>query len=203
MTPPEPAPRHTLFQDAQGILYGSFACAFAVLVLQDQHLITGQTAGVAVLLSYLSGISFGVMFFIVNLPFYWFGFRRVGIGFVLKTLIAVALTSVFTEVLPPLIRFDYIHPAIAAILAGVSAGSGLMAVFRHGASLGGIGIVALYVQDRTGFRAGWFQMGVDALVFTVAFLTLDPVKVGYSLIGAVIVNVILAINHRRDYYVAH
>lgn len=178
-------------------------CAFSVLVLQDQGFVTGQTAGIAVLITYLSGWSFGAVFFAVNLPFYWFAYRRVGGVFLLKTLIAVALVSGFTQVLPNLIRFEQLNPIAASVLAGVTAGSGLIAVFRHGASLGGIGIVALYIQDKTGFRAGWLQMALDALIFAVAFLLLDPLATAYALIGAVIVNLIIAINHRRDYYIAY
>ena len=196
-------PRHSPFQDAQGILFGSFMCAFSVLVLQDQGFVTGQTAGIAVLITYLSGWGFGAVFFTINLPFYWFAYRRVGGMFLLKTLIAVALVSGFTQVLPDLIRFEHLNPIAASVLAGVTAGSGLIAVFRHGASLGGIGIVALYIQDKTGFRAGWFQMALDALIFACAFLLLDPLATAYALIGAVIVNLIIAINHRRDYYIAY
>ncbi len=200
---PENPPRHTPLQDAQGILTGSMLCAFSVLMLKDQGLVTGQTAGTAVLISYLSGYGFGLIFFLLNLPFYWFGYMRVGGVFVLKSLAAVALMSAFSAILPHYVMFDYLHPLAASVLAGLTAGTGLIAIFRHGASLGGIGIVGLYVQDSTGFRAGWFQMAVDALIFLVAFWLLDPRLVAYSLIGALIVNLTIAVNHRRDYYIAY
>ncbi|MDX5350771.1 MAG: YitT family protein, partial [Paracoccaceae bacterium] len=81
-------------------------------------------------------------------------------------------------------------------------GSALLALFRHGASLGGIGIVALMLQDRLGWRAGWVQLGFDALLFAVAFLVIEAKLVLVSFLGALVVNLVIAINHRRDRYVA-
>jgi uncharacterized membrane-anchored protein YitT (DUF2179 family) len=80
-------------------------------------------------------------------------------------------------------------------------GSGLLAIFRHRASLGGVGVVAVYLQDRTGFRAGWTQLLVDLVVFALALFTLPVGAVLYSLAGAVVLNLVIAINHRRDRYI--
>ena len=89
------------------------------------------------------------------------------------------------------------------MLAGLAQGAGLPALFRHRASLGGVGIVALYLQDRTGFRAGWTQLGVDLVVLGLALLTLPWGAVAYSLLGAVVLNLVIAVNHRRDRYIAY
>jgi len=75
-------------------------------------------------------------------------------------------------------------------------------MFRHNGSLGGLGVLALTVQDRTGFRAGYVQLGFDAVLFSVALLVLPPLMVVWSVLGAVILNTIIAFNHRRDRYVA-
>jgi uncharacterized membrane-anchored protein YitT (DUF2179 family) len=89
-----------------------------------------------------------------------------------------------------------------AILAGMISGAGLLALFRHRASLGGIGVLGVYLQDRFGIRAGWVQMAVDAVIFALALMLLDIGEVIYSLIGAVVLNTSIAVNHRRDRYVA-
>jgi uncharacterized membrane-anchored protein YitT (DUF2179 family) len=44
-------------------------------------------------------------------------------------------------------------------------------------------------------------MGIDAAIFGAAFLVLDPGAVLYSMAGAVVLNLVIAINHRRDRYV--
>jgi uncharacterized membrane-anchored protein YitT (DUF2179 family) len=73
-------------------------------------------------------------------------------------------------------------------------------LFRHGASLGGIGILALFIQDRTGFRAGYTQLIFDLCLFAAAFAVIAPGLVLYSLAGAVVANLIIATNHRPDRY---
>ncbi|MDO8885138.1 MAG: YitT family protein, partial [Pseudotabrizicola sp.] len=62
MTQPE---KHSLTEDAQGFALGVFLCALSLQFLTHAGLITGQTAGIAVIISYLSGWSFGVVFFII------------------------------------------------------------------------------------------------------------------------------------------
>ncbi|MFN4099201.1 MAG: YitT family protein [Pararhodobacter sp.] len=193
---------HSPLEDAQGIAFGAVMAAFGVTILTHLGLITGQTAGLAVLISYLTGWPFGLVFFAVNLPFYGFGWRRFGWGFTLKTFAAVGLMSALTLLAPQWITFARLEPAYGAVLFGLISGTALLALFRHGASLGGIGIVALALQERWGWRAGWVQLGFDAGLFAVALLVLDWRLVAWSALGALVVNVVIAINHRRDRYIA-
>jgi len=194
--------RHTAFEDAQGLIFGTLMCALGLQFLQHAGFITGQTAGLALVISYASGWGFGAVFFVVNLPFYWLGLRRIGLAFTVKSLIAVSLLSAMAALMPRWLDFSTLHPLLAGVLFGFTTGSGLLAIFRHGGSLGGIGIVALMVQDRTGFRAGWLQMGFDAVLFALALLWIPADRVLWSVPGVVILNAVLAINHRRDRYVA-
>jgi uncharacterized membrane-anchored protein YitT (DUF2179 family) len=194
--------RHSPLDDAQGIAFGSLMAAFGIVILTHLGLVTGQTAGLAVLISYATGWGFGPVFFVINLPFYWLGYKRMGPVFVAKTLTAVTILSLATMVLPGLVSFETLHPAVGAVLFGFVTGSALLALFRHGSSLGGVGIVALYLQDKTGFRAGWTQLLFDAGVFALALLLRDWQTVVWSFLGAVVVNLVIAMNHRRDRYIA-
>ena len=194
--------RHSLFEDAQGLLSGTILCALGLQFLTHAGFITGQTAGLALVISYATGWGFGPVFFVINLPFYWLGLRRIGLAFTVKSLISVTLLSVMAQAMPQLMGFSALNPLLAGVLFGLTTGSGLLALFRHGSSLGGVGIVALMVQDRTGFRAGWLQMGFDAVLFALALIWVPWERVLWSLPGVVILNMVLAINHRRDRYIA-
>ncbi|MDF2142435.1 YitT family protein [Paenirhodobacter sp. CAU 1674] len=194
--------RHTLLDDAQGLSYGTLMAAFGIVILTHLGLVTGQTAGLAVLISYATGWSFGPVFFVINIPFYWFGYKRLGPVFVLKTFIAVAMLSVISIYLPQYVSFATLNPAVGAVLFGFLSGSALLALFRHGASLGGVGIMALYIQDKTGFKAGWTQLIFDACVFAIALTLRDVTTVAWSFLGALVVNLVIAMNHRRDRYIA-
>uniref|UniRef100_UPI00289819F7 YitT family protein n=1 Tax=Paracoccus sp. TaxID=267 RepID=UPI00289819F7 len=125
-----------------------------------------------------------------------------GLAFTVKSFLAVALLSVLVATLPRYISFAHLDPLIGALLFGFLTGSALLALFRHGASLGGVGIVGLYLQDKTGFRAGWTQLIFDACLFIWAFAIRDWQTVAWSFLGALVVNLVIAINHRRDRYIA-
>ena len=193
---------HGIIADTQGILFGAGMAATGLVILTHLGLVTGQPAGLAVLISYLTGWGFGPVFFAINLPFYWLGYRRMGLRFTLKTFAAVALVSMLSLVLPQHLQFAHLEPGLGALLFGAISGAGLLALFRHGASLGGVGILALYLQDRTGFRAGYTQLLFDAGIFAVAAFVIDGHALLYSMLGALVVNLTIAINHRRDWYVA-
>ncbi|SOB98584.1 YitT family protein [Rhodobacter maris] len=193
---------HSPFEDVQGIAYGATMAAFGIVLLTHLGLVTGQTAGLAVLISYATGWGFGPVFFALNLPFYWFGYRRMGLTFVIKTFLSVAALSLLAAYLPEYVSFANVNPVVGAVIFGFLSGSALLALFRHGASLGGVGIMALYLQDKTGFRAGWTQLIFDACVFALALTLRDWKTVAVSALGALVINLVIAMNHRRDRYIA-
>jgi uncharacterized membrane-anchored protein YitT (DUF2179 family) len=195
-------PQHTLIEDAQGIAFGATLAAFGIVMLTHLGLVTGQTAGLAVLLSYMTGFGFGPIFFLLNVPFYILGYRRRGLAFTVKTFVSVALLSVLSILMPGWLSFENLNPWFGAVLFGFVTGAALLAIFRHGASLGGIGILALILQDKTGFRAGQTQLIFDLCLFGAALFVLDLRTVAISFLGAVVVNLVIAINHRRDWYIA-
>lgn len=198
-----PPDRHSPAEDALALLTGTVLMALSVAVLKAGGLITGQIAGLSLVISYAADWPFGLVFFILNLPFYGFAIARMGWRFTIKTFLAVALVSAQIEWLAPLIKIELAHPALAAMLAGILAGTGLLVLFRHGTSLGGVGIMALYLQDRFDLRAGITQLSFDALVFATAFFLFPLPTVLWSLAGAALINLIITMNHRRDRYIAN
>ena len=194
--------RHSVFEDAQALLTGTLFIALAVMLFNHAGLLTGGTAGLAFLLHYATGWRFGMLFFLINLPFYWVAWRHMGREFTLKTFFAVALLSGLTELTPRVVHVDTLHPLYAAVMGGLLMGAGFLMLFRHRASLGGVGIVALALQQHRGWRAGKVQMGVDCAIVMAALFLVEPARIGYSLVGAVVLNLTLAVNHRPGRYIA-
>ncbi len=195
-------PKHSLIDDIQAVVFGVSMASFGIYILTCLGFITGQTAGLAILISYATGWSFGPVFFVVNIPFYWLGYSRFGFQFVFRTFISVLLLSILTTYFPLVLTFDYLEPLTGAVLFGFATGVGLLALFRHGGSLGGIGILALFIQDKTGFKAGYTQLLFDIVLFGIALLLHEFSIVFYSFIGAVVLNLVVAINHSEDRYIA-
>lgn len=196
------ATRHSPVEDALGILAGTLLTALGIALLGHLGFLTGGMAGLAFVVHYLTGWNFGLVFFVLNLPFYALAIGRMGRSFTIKTAFAVGLLSAMTAFSGDFIRFGEVEPLLGASLGGLLVGFGLLALFRHRSSAGGIGILAVYLQDRFGWRAGLTQMTVDLLVLVTAFAAVPPLAVLYSVIGALVLNLFLAINHRTDRYLA-
>lgn len=191
--------RHPLWEDALALLLGTAMVALGIALYTHAGLLTGGTVGLAFLLKYFAGWPFGLVFFTLNLPFYLLAIWRMGWGFTLRTVVAVGLVSLLAELTPHWIRFAELN-TYATLFGGFAMGVGLLMLFRHRASLGGVNILALYLQDRIGLRAGTFQMCIDALIVLAAVFVVPPEKVVLSVLGAVALNLVLAINHRADRY---
>lgn len=198
----DPSPRrYTLFEDAQGLILASAQAALGIHLLRAAGLMTGGTAGTALILSYATGLNFSTLFFGLNIPFFALAWWARGPVFCVKSLVTVTFVSVLAEALKPVLVLDTIHPAAAALLFGVSAGVGLLGLFRHSGTLGGVSIIALIVQDRYGWRAGHVQLVHDLILFAIAALILPLDRIGWSLLGALVLNFVIAFNHRRDWYI--
>ncbi|MGZ9723027.1 YitT family protein [Rhizobium miluonense] len=196
------ATRHSWVEDVQGIISGSLISSLGLFCLSSAGLLTGSTAGVAFLLHYAIGVNFGLAFFVVNLPFFYLSLKQLGPAFTVKTFIAIALTSLLTNLQPLLFDIAHINALWSGILGGILLGFGLLALYRHRASLGGVGILGIYVQERFGIRAGLVQLAIDLCVLAVAFAVTTPTVVICSVIGAIALNLFVAINHRSDRYIA-
>ncbi|WP_423821772.1 YitT family protein [Salinisphaera sp. SPP-AMP-43] len=195
-----PVVAHKLWEDVLAMVLGVAVAALGLFFYSQAQLLIGSTAGMALLISYVSGWSFGPVFFVINLPFYWLAARRMGIRFTIKTFIAVAGLSSLTWAMPELMTIDHLNAFYAALAGGAMIGLGILFLFRHRASLGGVNILALYLQDARGIRAGHIQLAIDTLLMIVALFVLPWDRVALSVLGAVVLNMIVAINHRPGRY---
>ena len=123
-----------------------------------------------------------------------------GWAFTLRTFTAVALVSVLSKLNSQWIDFSHLDPLYATVIGGGLIGTGLLMLFRHRTGLGGINILAMYLQEKTGLRAGYFQLGVDLTILAIAFFVLPADRLALSVLGAAIANLILAINHKPGRY---
>ncbi len=191
---------HTLLEDLLAISVASILMSFGIALFSHQSFLIGGTAGLAFLGQYASEYSFGQIFFVINIPFYALALWKLGWIFTLKTFISVFLVSLCTEYLPVLFEFGEVNPIYAAALGGFMIGSGLLMLFRHKASLGGLNIVSIYLQKFHQVNAGRFQMMVDAIIIVSAFFVVDLMAIVYSVVASVFLNLILAVNHRPGRY---
>lgn len=197
--PIAPVP-HSALEDTLAILTATAFVSLGTGLLKHLGLLTGGSAGIALLLSRLTPLTFGQIFLAVNIPFFWLGVRQMGWPFTGKTFASIALVSVATDHLHRVLRFGDVQPVYGAAIGGLLVGMGLLILFRHQACLGGLNILSIWLQRRRAVRAGAFQMVVDSLIVAASFLVVTPATLALSVLGAVAMNLVLAVNHRPGRY---
>ncbi|MDQ0455597.1 YitT family protein [Rhizobium paknamense] len=198
----EAVQRHRLYEDVIALCLGTLFVSLGTLIYANTTLLVGSTAGLALLLSYITGLGFGPIFFVVNLPFYILAYKRMGAAFTIRTFLASSLVAVISQLLPRWISFSALDPLYATVIGGALIGNGLLMLFRHRTGLGGANILAMYLQDHFKLRAGYVMLAIDAAIMISAFFVIPTDRLFLSLLGAAITNLIIAINHRPGRYLA-
>jgi uncharacterized membrane-anchored protein YitT (DUF2179 family) len=197
-----PASRHGLLDDMQALVTGTLFVALALVLFRQAGLVTGGTAGLAFTVHYALGWPFGLAFFVINVPFYLLAWRRMGPAFTIKTFAAVGLLSLLAEAVPGWVVLQSVQPLFAALGGGLLMGAGLLILFRHRASLGGLNVLVLWLQDTRGWRAGKVQMALDGLILLAAAPWVGWAALVLSVLAAVALNLALAVNHKPGRYAA-
>jgi uncharacterized membrane-anchored protein YitT (DUF2179 family) len=192
--------QHTLFEDGQAIVTAALVIALGTGFLRTAHLLTGGVTGVALLLARVTPLSFGQLLVLLNLPFLWLGLRRLGWRFTVKTFVAILLVSIASDHLHQVVHLEQLHPVYGAVMGGFLFGLGLLMLFRHQASLGGLNVLAVYLQERHGIRAGVVQMAIDAVIVVAGWFVVSPWTLALSILGALTLNLVLAVNHKPGRY---
>jgi uncharacterized membrane-anchored protein YitT (DUF2179 family) len=196
-------PTHRFYEDVLALFCAGVLVSFGVTLFGTHNLLTGGTAGIAIVGTHLFDMSFGVLFFLVNLPFYYIAWTQLSKRFTINTFISVSMVSVMTEQMQSLIKIESIEPPFAALLGGILIGVGLLIMFRHKSSLGGLGILALFLQNKFNIRAGNFGLLADSLILSSSIFIFSFDVVILSVIGAITMNSLIAVNHKPGRYQAY
>lgn len=192
--------KHSLFEDILALSSAALFVAFGIFLFKTHGILTGGTAGIALILSHVAPLEFGAIFFLINLPFYYLAWTQMGYRFALNTFISVSAVSFLAEHLGAVIKLNHIDPIFAGVFGGLLIGMGMLIMFRHQSSLGGSGILAFYLQQRFGIRAGKFQMVVDCLILVASYFIVDWRLILISIAGAIMLNMVIAVNHKPGRY---
>ncbi|GAB7219463.1 YitT family protein [Vibrio comitans] len=192
--------RHSLLEDCAAVFTGTLLVAVGIYFLKSSSMIVGGTAGLGLLFTQFIDLSFGTMYFLVNIPFYFLAWTRLGKQFTINSIICVSLVSVMADNLHHVMRFEVLTPAFAAIAGGTFIGLGLLVLFRHRASLGGSNVLCLVIQDKMGISVGKTQLLFDTSILICSLYFIPLTLIAWSILAAVFINLILWMNHKPTRY---
>lgn len=145
----------------------------------------GGVSGLSLIIHYLSNIDVSYLYFALNIPLIILAYIFLGKNFLLKTLFATFILSVFLKVFA-----SFSEPLddilLAAIFGGAINGIAIGIVFYAGGSTGGMDIVAKIVNKYTGIPISRILLATDFIVLSIVAVIFGKVIFMYTLISLVI-----------------
>ncbi|RAL24616.1 YitT family protein [Thermoflavimicrobium daqui] len=188
-----------LFKQGFFILLGAVLVAVGLeIFLIPNQVIDGGIVGISIILSHLTKINLGILLFVLNIPFFYLGYKQIGKTFALSTLFGVLVMSIGTNLLHPISPLTK-DPLLASVFGGIILGIGVGMVIRYGGSLDGTEILAilftkklpfsvgqvvmffnLFILGSAGFVFGWDRAMYSLMAYFIAFKMIDITIEGFN-----------------------
>jgi len=195
----KPETKTHFIQKHIALVIGATLAATAIeLFLVQNKIIDGGIIGISLLLNHITHINFGILVFLLNLPFLFFGYKYIGKSFFFSSLFSIFLLAVIEprlQVLDPITT----EPLLATVFGGMMLGAGVGFVIRYGGALDGTEILSILMSKRipfsvgeivmffnffifgwAGFVLGWEQAMYSILTYYIASKTIDAITQGFN-----------------------
>ncbi|WP_291057533.1 YitT family protein [Dialister sp. UBA1703] len=152
------------------------------LFLIPNHIIDGGITGISLLVQALTGVPFSLLIVVLNLPFFYLGYRRLGAGLAVSSTYAIVVLSLFSSI------FEEMKPAttdpfLSTIFGGIIIGIGVGIVIKSGGSTDGTEIVAIWMDSKSSFSVGEIIMFFNFFILGTAGFLFSWNSAMYSLIA--------------------
>jgi len=175
--------KRKIFQRILLITLGSILMAVGLeIFLVPNNVIDGGITGISIMLSYVTGWKLGMFLFILNIPFFFIGYKQIGKTFALSTLYGIIILSIGTTLLHPVPAFTQ-DILLATVFGGIVLGIGVGLVIRYGGSLDGTEILAILFNNKLPFSVGEIIMFFNLFILACAGFVFTWDRAMYSLIA--------------------
>jgi uncharacterized membrane-anchored protein YitT (DUF2179 family) len=149
--------------------------------LLSSKFIDGGVTGISMLLADITGAPISVLIFILNIPFIFIGYKRLGVSFAVKSALAILGFSLCLA----FIHFPDVTPdkLLTAVFGGFFIGVGIGLAIRGGAVLDGTEIAALVVSKRFQLlKVNDIILLLNVVIFALAAFFLGVESALYSIL---------------------
>lgn len=164
------------------LFIGSVICAAGIKgVLMPKQFLAGGVTGLALLFHYfMPFLPVGLIYFILNIPLFAFGWMFVGRRFFFYSMAGVFIFS--GVMLWPFPTFPVNDMILNALTAGIITGVGSGVILRTMGSAGGTDILSVILYKRFSIRPGNTLLGFNSLLLLSASLRISLEMILYTLI---------------------
>lgn len=179
----KPVPKSRVFMRIIMVIIGAIIMALGLeQFLVPNKILDGGIVGISIIASHLFGIPLGVFIFILNIPFFFIGYKQIGKTFALSTALGITVLSLATIMLHPVAAFTD-DLLLSTVFGGVILGTGVGIVIRYGGSLDGTEIMAILFNRKLPFSVGEIIMFFNILIFIVAGFVFNWEQTMYSMLA--------------------
>lgn len=184
------------------ILAGNFIFALGVnQIITPMNLYNGGFTGIAQLtriflidfvgIPQIPGVDYlGIIYFIVNVPLFFYGYKVMGKEFCITSLISIMVASLAMSIVPVATKPLFDNYLAACLVGGVIAGTGAGLVLRGGTSGGGQDIIGVCLsKTHPNFSVGKISIAINCLIYIVCLMMFNIEIVIYSFIYATIIGI--------------
>ncbi len=140
----------------------------------------GGVTGISLLVNRLTGWPLPLLIILINLPFVFLAYRQVGVGFALKTLLAICGLALALIFIPyPTVTVDKL---LVAVFGGFFLGLGIGLCIRGGCVIDGTEVLAISAGKQSGLSIGDVILIINIIIFSVAAFVFDLETALYSVL---------------------
>lgn len=162
---------------------GAFLVAVGLqYFLVCNNIIDGGIIGISILVSYVKGFPLGALIIALNLPFFLFGYQKLGPKFFACSLYAILALGGFVSLIGNCHRLTE-NPLLACVFGGVVVGLGVGIILKNNGSLDGTEVVAMVIAKKVGFSVGEIIMFFNIFILMSAGFIFDWDRAMYSLMA--------------------
>ena len=181
----------TLILDFVMLTVGAVIAAFAMEeFLVPCTILDGGMIGVSIMVNNLSGFPLSILTIIFNVPFLIIGSRKMGLKFVVKSIYAMVIFSIFLEVFGEWTNVTD-QLLLAVCFGGVILGAGVGIVIRFGGCLDGTETVAIMLNRKFKWPVGRTVLIFNIVIYAIAGLLFGFDRAMYSLLTYFITSKII------------
>ena len=180
------------------IVVGALLASFSVIcILIPNDAIDYGTAGIAIIISKLTGFNLSLCVLFTFIPFWIFGAKRLGKTFGFKSLLGSAVYTAGLEVFERVPFELNTEHFLAVAFGGAILGFGLALILRMGGCIDGSEILANIIVDYLSEKTGknhsltYILLAFNACVYIVAFLVINQNAALMSLLVYVVATSVI------------
>ena len=149
-------------------------------ILIPNNIIDGGVTGISMLLGHITSVNLSIFLVILNLPFFFLGYKQIGKTFAICMLYGIVVLSVATTFMHSVDPF-VTDNLLATVFGGIILGIGVGLAIRNGGVLDGTETLAILLEKKLPLSLGQIVMIFNVIIFTVAAFVFGVENALYSM----------------------